>query len=427
MDANTHDRIFDYRPGEFVAATPHLGLVLGYLAGTGAHSETQIPELGLSLVELPDVNRAATQVRSQREEAGLDPPDLDEALARRRPLERVLSELRVLIGHRYGGWVPDLGKNRVVQGLHLFPYLDFGGAGAPRPVPDGTLLETFATNPDAGRGARVVILDTAIYPNAQLAGRYLTVDRRSLLPGDGDEVRQWWTGHSTFLAGLILRRAPAARLEIESILRPDNEGADDLWSVAGKLVRYADSEADVLNLSFGCFTIDGQPPLVLERAIARLTPRIVVVAAAGNYGGGGSNSEGAVDQSLPGPTTPVWPAAFANVVAVGATDKPGEQAGFSPRTPWVDLLAPGVDVTSTYLKATVMVPDADVPEKDVPRDFYGMAQWSGTSQSAAAVSGAIAARTVRGQLTAYEALDNVRDGVHDPSSSGIEVAQLPPS
>jgi hypothetical protein len=368
------------------------------------------------------VAAAARQVREQREAAGAPAPVLDEALALRRPLERLLAELRTLIGNQYGGWVPDLGKNRVMQGLHLFPYPDFGGTGAPTSVPAGTLLSAYGTNWEAGRHARVVVLDTAIFPNDQLAGRYISADPRSLLSG-GDEARPWWTGHATFLAGLILRRAPAAQLEVESILRPDGAAATDVWEVARKLVRYADSGVDIVNLSFGCFTVDGQPPLVLDRAIARLTPRMVVVAAAGNYGRGASSDP--TDASLPGPETAVWPAAFPDVVAVGATGRYGELADFSPRAPWVDLVAPGVGVTSTYLKGTVMVPDVNVPQKDVPQDFFGMAQWAGTSHAAAAVSGAIAARTVRGQRTAYQALDDLRDGVDDPSSTGIEAAQPP--
>jgi hypothetical protein len=72
-----------------------------------------------------------------------------------------------------------------------------------------------------------------------------------------------------------------------------------------------------------------------------------------------------------------------------------------------------------------MVPDANLPSKEVPQQFAGVAQWSGTSQAAAAVSGAVAARTVRGVRTARQALGDLGDGLGDPSSTGIETAQLP--
>jgi subtilisin family serine protease len=192
--------------------------------------------------------------------------------------------------------------------------------------------------------------------------------------------------------------------------------------VAQHLVRYANSGADVLTAAFGCFTVDGKPPLVLERAIARLTPTVVVVAAAGNYGGG--PADGSADR-LPQPKTPIWPAAFESVVAVGAADDNGKAAEFSPQVPWVDLIAPGVKVTSDFLQGDVRIVLTDEKtgaQREEVRRFDGTAVWSGTSFAAAAVSGALAAQTVRGRRTAYEALDRVRRGVGGSSRHGIDVA-----
>jgi len=162
---------------------------------------------------------------------------------------------------------------------------------------------------------------------------------------------------------------------------------------------------DVMNLSFGSFTIDGRPPLVLERAIGRITPGTVVIAAAGNYGEVPAGGSG-VDE-LPKPTTPIWPAAFDDVIAVGALD--GEKpAVFNSTGAWVKLMAPGVDLQSTYLIGDVTGHESQggPEERDT---FDGLAQWSGTSFAAAVVTGAIAALTVRGQRTAYEALAMIRD------------------
>jgi membrane-anchored mycosin MYCP len=180
----------------------------------------------------------------------------------------------------------------------------------------------------------------------------------------------------------------------------------------------------VLTAAFGCFTVDGKPPLVLERAIARLTPKVVVVAAAGNYGAG--PGKGAPDpDALPQAKTPIWPAAFESVVAVGAVDGNGETAPFSPQVPWVDLLAPGVKVSSDFLEGDVRVVLTDEEtgeQRDEVRPFTGTAVWSGTSFAAATVSGAVAAQTVRGRRTAYEALDRVRRGIGGASRQGINVA-----
>ena len=64
-------------------------------------------------------------------------------------------------------------------------------------------------------------------------------------------------------------------------------------------------------------------------------------------------------------------------------------AEFSPRQPWVDLLAPGVGVRSLY-KAS------------------GYATWDGTSFSAAGVSGAIAHLVETQHMTPAEAIGLLR-------------------
>jgi hypothetical protein len=419
------DRGQEYVANEFVVAAAHRDLVMNELDGTGASAGRSDPDLDLALVTLPDPAAAADLLRrrgapegpgaraSEGERSRLSPYDL--------PLDTVLTELRALFANRYGGWEPTLGKNRVMRGVQFFPYPSFGGDDMPTAAADRVPAEPGAAGaPDreAGHRARVVVLDTGIYPLDTLAGRYLA--RSSSVLRNDPDVRPWWEGHATFISGLILDRAPAAELEIHSILH--DEGRADVWKVAQHLVRYADSGADVLTAAFGCFTVDGKPPLVLERAIARLTPTVVVVAAAGNYGAG--PADGSAD-SLPQPKTPIWPAAFESVVAVGATDDNGKAADFSPKVPWVDLIAPGVKVKSDFLEGDVRIVLTDEKtgeQREEVRRFDGTAVWSGTSFAAAAVAGAVAAQTVRGRRTAYEALDRVRRGIGGPSRHGIDVA-----
>ncbi|MCW2925111.1 MAG: putative in [Thermoleophilia bacterium] len=117
------------------------------------------------------------------------------------------------------------------------------------------------------------------------------------------------------------------------------------WAVA--------NGAGVINLSVG-----SQSPSTAEHAAIAdaLRAGVVVVAAAGNDGDQGV---GAID----------YPAAYPEVIAVGAIDRDDDVPGFSSHGATLALAAPGVDV-------------------DVARSGGAWRTWSGTSFAAPAVAGA---------------------------------------
>ncbi|HXH18310.1 MAG TPA: S8 family serine peptidase [Chitinophagales bacterium] len=88
--------------------------------------------------------------------------------------------------------------------------------------------------------------------------------------------------------------------------------------------------ADVISMSFG-----GEGHGFTDQAVinAASNEGIVLVAAAGN-----ANTN-----------TPFFPAAFPNVISVGATDFNDQKASFSNFGTWVDLMAPGVSIFSTLV------------------------------------------------------------------------------
>jgi subtilisin family serine protease len=177
------------------------------------------------------------------------------------------------------------------------------------------------------------------------------------------------------------------------------------------MVDVAAAGVHILHLSFGCYTDDGQPPLVLAKAVRLISRDVLLVAAAGNHGNieelRAQGSELAMAPWMQNikDTTPVWPAALPEVTAVGATDAIGEPAAFTPNVPWVDVIAPGVDVESTYLDGPVRL-SYPTPGSDPTQQFNGFASWTGTSFAAGTVSGAVAAKIGPG-LDAYQALDAV--------------------
>jgi subtilisin family serine protease len=102
-------------------------------------------------------------------------------------------------------------------------------------------------------------------------------------------------------------------------------------------------------------------------------PDVLIVASAGNLGN----------------TEPVYPAAFDEVVAVGALTDDLQPAPFSSHGDWVNCSSVGVGVVSTFVSGV----EPPEPQPDQPDQVFGAnpwALWSGTSFSAPQISGAVA-------------------------------------
>jgi hypothetical protein len=343
------------------------------------------PELGLAQVELPGLAAAVAQY--QQDTTAITPPATDQG-QQRTPLDYVLAELRARFHRDCHDWSPTLGKNRILDRVRGWPYLK-GAVGDPKLSTASEVPIPPRTHPG---GPRVGILDTRIYAHPALGGRYLGNPVAMDIP-----ITSPAGGHATFIAGLIALRAPQAELVVDDVLSQDGDTAHS-WDVAKKMIGFRAAGVAVLNLSFGCATHDNVVPFVLRRAVERLSPDIVLVAAAGNHGDPNSEPVTGVE-----PNAPMWPAALDDVVAVGALDPAGKVATFSPAVEWIDLLAPGQDVVSTFAPGILLtVPD----EEGMSAPPY--AQWSGTSFAAANVSGAIAA-LIAGGSSARQALLTLLD------------------
>ena len=374
-----------YELDQLVVDLPYVDVVMAELAGLGIFESHIVrkdsPELGLTL--LANLNEM--------------PPTLSTTVAPPRPasIDALLGELRRQFAARCGGWVPLMGKNRQVANVVGFPQPQSMTAVDPVPVPSPPKHDPTS---EAGEGVRVGILDTRLYPHPDLLGRYYA-DDDAVLHLTTDEPVPVRAGHATFIADTVLAQAPGAQLEVRAVL--DNEGHATTWDLAKSMVEFADADIDVLNLSLGCRTSDGVAPLVIARAVERLQPRMLIVAAAGNHGGMVNLTNGHTFRS------PTWPAALAGVVAVSAHDGTGGAVPFGPRLPWINCTAPGLNLVGAYLDATVELSDG------TQQRFTGYAQWSGTSFAAATVSGAVAARAASDKVPAREALDRL---LHDPDS-----------
>jgi membrane-anchored mycosin MYCP len=437
--------IEEYEDNELVVAIPDLPAVRGALGEISVGSGAEDPEerLGLALLPLRDVAAGGTKIREKYSEVA------KRAIEAKRPvgtklsnLDLIISWLREHFSSAYDHWVPTIGKNRVIDPVRGLPYLGGGGEGDPHlggygdpktrsGANGGTSIEAPLDAPPPewpprparpGQGVQVGVLDTQLYPNKWLAGGYIAAGDHLLRdPAAGHPPLLASAGHATFIAGLILHQAPGAELVIRPVL--DEKADGKVWDTAKRMVGFIGSGVDILNLSFGCYTDDGQPPLALARAVSLVSAEILLVAAAGNHGNidelkkEGEVPDGSWARGLT-PVTPVWPAAFDEVIAVGATD--GDHlAAFSPKTPWVDLTAPGVNVQSTYLTGKVKLGSHGGPETG--KFSNGFAYWDGTSFAAATVSGAVAARIEPGRRNARQALACLREA----PEAGIRPFQIP--
>ncbi|WP_346071963.1 S8/S53 family peptidase [Saccharopolyspora thermophila] len=229
----------------------------------------------------------------------------------------------------------------------------------------------------------VGVLDTGCDPHPWFRDRSWFEAVPEVLDADGDSGQDRQAGHGTFVSGVVLQHAPGAVIRTQRALSSLGF-TDDYTVVAGlrALRRAATARGeriDVLVLTAGCYTTDDEcPPLLREELAA--WPDVVVVAAAGNHGS----------------ARPFWPAALPGVVAVAATGEDGSAAKFSNTGPWVDAAAPGVGVTSSYVRL----------EPGGGRSF-GYARWSGTSFAAPRVAAAAASARGEGR-SPDEARDLVR-------------------
>lgn len=191
-----------------------------------------------------------------------------------------------------------------------------------------------------GTGITIAILDTGYDASHEdLAGKLVGPSETSTKDFTGDGIADLH-GHGTWTASIaaastgngkgIAGTAPEARLLIVKVL--DNSGAGSWSTVASGITWAADNGADVISMSlggkcrggpfFGCGT--------LESAVNDAWSKgALLVAAAGN--GGSSGTE--------------YPGAFANVIAVAASDANDERASFSD---YGDVAAPGVDILGAF-------------------------------------------------------------------------------
>ena len=179
----------------------------------------------------------------------------------------------------------------------------------------------------------IAILDTGIDPNhPDLAAKITKTANFTTSPTTDDLF-----GHGTHVAGiagaitnnLVFGAGTSFNSgNLWNIKVLGDDGTGPFSGIAAGIVDAADAGANVINMSLG----GAGGSQALEDAVnLAFNNGVVIVASAGN-----DNTD-----------TPSFPAAYANVISVAATDENDQKASFSNFGDGVDVAAPGVGIFST--------------------------------------------------------------------------------
>lgn len=236
-------------------------------------------------------------------------------------------------------------------------------------IPEGVSMihAPEAGEDNAGEDVVIAVIDSGVdvsHPDLKEAiidGYNFTTDESAAYQDEN--------GHGTHVAGTIAAQqnnmgvvgvAPKAKLLVLKVLDKDGVGRVD-WMI--QAIHYAinwrgpnEERVRVISMSLG----GPHDPAEYEAIQKAVALNILVVCASGNSG----DSDASTNEYS-------YPAGYLEVVSVGAVDFDAKSAPFSNSNPEIDMVAPGVNILSTFLSG-------------------GYAKLSGTSMATPHVSGAAA-------------------------------------
>ncbi|MCT8137836.1 S8 family peptidase [Anaerobacillus sp. CMMVII] len=182
-----------------------------------------------------------------------------------------------------------------------------------------------------GSGVKVAVLDTGIatHTDLKIAGGVSFISTESSY--------QDFNGHGTHVAGTVaalnnsygvIGVAPSVNLYAVKVL--DRNGSGSLSGIARGIEWAVTNKMDVVNMSLGGSSGSSTLQQACDNAYNK---GVLLVAAAGNTGANGIQ----------------YPARYSSVIAVGAVNSNNVRASFSTYGSQLELMAPGVNVQSTYL------------------------------------------------------------------------------
>jgi len=185
-----------------------------------------------------------------------------------------------------------------------------------------------------GEGVRVAILDSGSPIHIDTSNRIL--DNKSFI--NKDSTDEDMVGHGIFCTGIVAANnnefgivgvAPKTSVVFCKVLKAS--GAGNPSHIIKGIEHAIENNVDIISISFGARQDVPEIKQIIRKAYEK---NIVLVAAAGN-----DKVEDSVN----------YPARYDEVISVGAVDENDQVAEFCSKGHKVDVYAPGVYITSTYL------------------------------------------------------------------------------
>jgi Subtilase family len=377
---------FMYSEGEILVREDHLGRVLEILEQP-TRSELEADESRRIRPVITGV--VLLRLTGERYSLALDALDaVDQQLGR-----GIVTPNQVLtVATGTGSGCSATEPEEVCYEIEPFPSVCHGngGAGVLVYMADTGLLKDAATHPWLAHGVSMQNPVTDVDP---------------LDPAD--PTIPACAGHGTFGAGVLRCTARDTQIVMtRALLYGGSQVESDLVPVLASALGLG---PDIFHLTMACLSRNDQALIGFEAWLRQARRQgSICVAPAGNCG---------FDR-------PEWPGAFPGVISVGALggDWRG-RATFSNFGPAVDVYAPGRDLVNAFATGTYKC--YVYPYVDEPRNFWGMAKWSGTSFSAPIVTGLIAARMSRTGETARQAAAVVLAEARARAIPGVGPVLLP--
>lgn len=210
----------------------------------------------------------------------------------------------------------------------------------------------------SGKNVTVAIIDTGCDKTHPMLKDRIIGGRNYTNEGTSKDFTDL-NGHGTHVAGIIAGDydgvAKGCNLIILKVLNKRGEG--DLQSVVKAIYYAIGKKVDIINMSLGCPNNDPALEKAIKKAVAK---DICVCCASGNDGDNNPNT----DENA-------YPGAYPEVICVGAMNSNLGVSNFSNSNKFVDIVAPGENITSTYIGG-------------------GLKSLTGTSMATPCVSGALA-------------------------------------